>query len=84
VSFKFLRQAVQKDPFSISELVHIRSLMHLLFSVNSYCLLITINRIIDMRCTGSCLVKATVVALTCVWVYWSLQKNLKSNWKDIR
>jgi len=30
VSFNFLRKAVQKGPFSIVELVHIRFLMHLL------------------------------------------------------
>jgi len=30
VSYNFHRQAVQKVPFSISELVHIRFLMHLL------------------------------------------------------
>jgi len=32
-SFNFVRQAVQKGPFSISELVHIRYLIHLLLSV---------------------------------------------------
>jgi len=37
VNFNFLRQAVQKGLFSISELAHICFLMHLLFIIyNSY------------------------------------------------